>query len=182
MAGAGRQAEPPRQQVPGNRPQQGGEERGCGDKVSVHQALADRARHRRAGQRAQQIEERGQNNCLPRGQHFCGNRRRDGVGGIVEAVDILEDQRHPQNGQDDRHGGSGMLQRDVGDDIAGVPAAVDDLFQQLVKVLQRNDLHWLMFAAEQLLVERRHVVVSLAFEKLELVIEGLHLFQVHALA
>ena len=28
-----------------------------------------------------------------------------------------------------RHGGSGVLEGDVGDDVAGVPAAVDDLLQ-----------------------------------------------------
>ena len=83
-------------------------------------------------QRPQQIENRGQDEGLARGQDFGGNGRGDGVGRVVEAIDVLEDQRHQQDDQNERHGDSGMLQGDVGDDIAGVPAAVDDFFQQFV--------------------------------------------------
>jgi len=70
----------------------------------------------------------------------------------------------------------------MGDDIAGVPAAVDDFFQKLIKVLQRDDLQCVVFAAEQILVQRHHVVVGFAFEELEFIIKGFYLFQIHAFA
>ena len=67
----------------------------------------------------------------------------------MKAVDVLEHQRHRDDRQHERSWPSGILQDDVGDDIAGVAAAVDDLFEQFVKVLQHDDLERLVLAAEQ---------------------------------
>src|ERR1017187_77851 len=90
----------------------------------------------------------------------------------MEAVDVLEDQRHQQDDQNERHGGSGVLQGDVG----------DDFLQQFVEVLQRDDLERVMFAAEQISVKRHHVVVGFTFEELKLVIEVFNLFQIQSFA
>lgn len=49
--------------------------------------------------------------------------------GIVGAVDGFNDQRDHDDRQQESHCASRMLQSDVGDDIAGIPATVDDLFQ-----------------------------------------------------
>ena len=43
-----------------------------------------------------------------------------------------------------------ILQRDLKDDVPGVAAAIDDFFQQSVKIAEKNDLFRLVFALEKI--------------------------------
>jgi hypothetical protein len=70
----------------------------------------------------------------------------------------------------------------VGDDIAGVATAIDALFEQLVEILENNDLHGILVIVEQILVEDQHVLVGLALQELEFIVELLDPLQVVALA
>ncbi len=86
-----------------------------------------------------EIGDSRQHDGLARRQDLGGNDGGDGIGRVMKAVDVFKNQRHHDNGQDERHGASGILQDDMGDDVADVAAAVNDLFQQFVKVFQNDD-------------------------------------------
>jgi hypothetical protein len=76
----------------------------------------------------------------PGRQHFGRNDRGDGVGRVVEAVDVLKHQGREEDQQEQGHeagAASGVLQHDLHDDVAGVAAAVDGLLDHLVELLQR---------------------------------------------
>ena len=66
-------------------------------------ALADGRRDGGAGQRADDIEDRRHQHGLARAQHPGGHRGRDGVGGVVEAVDEVEaETERDDDDQDDQ--------------------------------------------------------------------------------
>lgn len=63
------------------------------NELRVHQALANRGSHGNTGQRAKQVKNRRQQHRLARRQHFRRNRRRNGIGRVMEAVDVFKRQR-----------------------------------------------------------------------------------------
>ena len=73
--------------------------------------------------------------------------------------------------------GSRVLQDDVGDDVAGVATAVDNLFEQLVEVFQGEDLGGVMLAAEQILEDFEDETVGLGLDLLELAVDFLGLIE-----
>src|SRR6266404_6445614 len=76
----------------------------------------------------------------------------------------------------------GIFQNNMRNHVADVPAPIDHLFQQFIKVFQNDYLDWFMAAAEEILVERHHVLVRLSFQKLELFIEVFHFIEIHPVA
>jgi len=76
----------------------------------------------------------------------------------------------------------GIFEDDVGDDVAGVAAAVNDFFEQFVEVFEDEDLEGVVFASEQVFVEGHHVPVGFAFEVLEFVVEVFDFLEIHAVA
>src|SRR5688500_6865676 len=74
------------------------------------------------------------------------------------------------------------LEDDVVNDVARVAAAIDDLFEQLVKVLHEDRLERLIFAAVKLLVEIEDQLVGLALDVLQLVVLLLHFLELMAVA
>src|SRR5262249_24087793 len=67
--------------------------------------------------------------------------------------------------------GSRVLQSNVGDDVAGIPTTIDDFFEQLVEILQRDYLYRVVFATKQVGIQNHHLFVGFAFEKLQLIIQ-----------
>ncbi len=102
VRGGGRQSLPPRDQVPDDAAQQRAQDhlRGHIDHVGVEQARGDGQRDGGAGERADEVHERGEHHRPAGREHFGRHHGGDGVGGVVEAVDELEDERgqdHHQN-------------------------------------------------------------------------------------
>ena len=54
-------------------------------------------------ERSEQIPERRPDDGLARGQHLGRDDRGDGVGAVVKAVDVLEDERRQQDEQEECH-------------------------------------------------------------------------------
>src|SRR3954466_11414712 len=63
--------------------------------------------------------------------------------------------------------GSGMLQDHLQNDVPGVAAAVDDLFQKLVEIAQENDLLRVVIAVIQIVEQLELQFVGVAFDGLE---------------
>ena len=78
----------------------------------LDQPLADRRGDRRAGQGADEVQHRGQQDGRAQRQHAGAHDRRHGVGRVVEAVDVVEDQRgHDDQDQDQQGRAHGRLRR-----------------------------------------------------------------------
>ena len=77
-----------------------------------------------------------------------GDNGGDGIRGVMKAIDVLEDQRHEYDRDSERHGASGIFQNNLGNDIAGVAAAVNHFFEQFIKIFENDDLEGIVFAAE----------------------------------
>jgi hypothetical protein len=60
-----------------------------------------------------------------------------------------------------------ILQRDLKDDVPGVAAAIDDFFQQTVKIAEKNDLFRLVFALEKIAEAIELELVRVAFDALQ---------------
>ena len=71
---------------------------------------------------------------------------------------------------------------DLHDDIAGVTAAIDDLLEQVIEILQGNDTHRIGVRLVESLEQLDHVLVGLALEVLEPVVAFLHARQVGRIA
>ena len=70
--------------------------------VDVDHPGADGLGDRRAeGERRDEVEERRPHDRLARREHARRHDRRDRVGRVVEAVDVVEDQRDEDQGDDD---------------------------------------------------------------------------------
>ena len=108
MARARRQAEEPRDQIPGDRTDEPGEDDAQGDRVRIHDPRRDRGCHRERDERADEVEDRRQEDCGPRCQRTRRDARRDRVRRVVEAVGEVEEERDG----DDRY--EGELLHDLG--------------------------------------------------------------------
>ncbi|MNV83066.1 hypothetical protein D3C71_1768430 [compost metagenome] len=102
MRGRGRKTLPPGDQVPDDAAQQRAQNhlRGNVDHIGVEQARRDCQRHGGAGQRADEVHERGQHHRPAGRKDFGRYNGGDGVCRVMEAVDELEDERgqdHHQN-------------------------------------------------------------------------------------
>src|SRR5213594_1321625 len=78
--------------------------------------------------------------------------------------------------------GSGMFQDDVENNVARVTAAVEHFFDQFVKVFQDDDVQGAVVAVVEFAQDFDHEFVGLPFDVLEVVVLGLDLLDVHALA
>ncbi len=99
---AGGQRQPPRDEVPENSARQAGHDDVGRHQVQIHESLAHRFGHRRAEQeRRHEVEKPGPQHGLPRRKHARGHDGGDRIGGVVESVDEVEDQRDAddQDGQ-----------------------------------------------------------------------------------
>ena len=103
MARARRQAEPPGRDIPDERGDERTKDSRHCNHVCVHQSFADCRRNRAAEQRAGQIKKRGHRNRLPRREHFGRDDGRDGVGRIVKAVGVLEDDCCKDDNEEKQH-------------------------------------------------------------------------------
>src|SRR2546421_1053342 len=63
--------------------------------------------------------------------------------------------------------GSGVLQDHLQNDVAGVAAAVDDFFQELVEVPQENDLLRVILAVVKIVEQFQLQLVRIAFDGLQ---------------
>ena len=91
---AGRQPEVPGDQIPDDRAGEAAEDHREGDDVDVDHAGADGLRDRRAErERGDEVEERRPDDRLAGRQHAGRDDRRDGIGGVVKSVDVVEDER-----------------------------------------------------------------------------------------
>ena len=81
---------------------------------------------------------------LPRRQDFGRNDGRNGVGRVVKTVAVFKDDRRQDDDEKSDHAGATdelrSTSNDLEDDVAGVAAAIDHLFQQLVKIAQKDDV------------------------------------------
>ena len=102
VAGAGRDPEPPGEEVPGDGGQEGGSDDGRNHVLAVGDALGDGGGHGGPGQGSGEVQggRHGQGvlgRQDPGTHHSC-----DGVGGVVEAVDVVdapgEEDQHCQGG------------------------------------------------------------------------------------
>src|SRR5438270_6885344 len=102
----------------------------------------------------------------------------------MKAIDQLKNQRHQNDQQDEEHGPAclGMLQNDMEDNVADITAAVENLFQQFVEVLQYDHAHGAMIAIVEVAKQLQHQVVRVAFDLLELVVLRFDFFEVHPFA
>ena len=74
--------------------------------------VADRARDRGAeGERGDEVEERGPDHRLSRREHARRHDGRDRVRGVVEAVDVVEDERDADQRDDRRRVSDPSLSR-----------------------------------------------------------------------
>ena len=103
MTRAGGQTEQPGDQIPDDRACQGTEDRRHGDNLQIDNPFADRGGDRRSGERAGQVEKGGHGYRLARCQDLGRDDRRDRVGGIMKAVDVLKNQRREDNDEEKNH-------------------------------------------------------------------------------
>src|SRR5437762_13910787 len=75
-----------------------------------------------------------------------------------------------------------MFQNDVEDDIANIAAAVEDLFQQFVEVLQNDYADGAMVPGIKVAKDFEHELVRLSLDLLEDIVLRLGFFEVHALS
>ena len=136
------------------------------------------AGHGRAKKCADQIGDGRQHDRLARRQHLGGNHGGDGIGRVVKTVDVGEHQGDEDDEQDEGHRASGIFQDDLHDDVAGVVAAVNDLFHQFINIADGHGAEGFVFAAVKFAQQFVHVFVRLGLDELEPVIERLDLFQV----
>ncbi len=101
------QAEPPRNDVPGERGDDRAKYRRHCDDVGVDQPLADCRSNRAAEESAGEIEKRRHRNRLPRRQDPRGNNRRDRIGSVVKAVAVFENDRCEGDGKKSDHAAAG---------------------------------------------------------------------------
>ena len=102
VAGAARQAVPPRQQVPENRRAQRADEHLLRDELLLDEPRRNRFRDGEAEKRAEQIRHRRQQDGLARREDFRPDHGGDGVGGVVKAVRVGENQRDENDGENEQ--------------------------------------------------------------------------------
>ena len=106
MTRARRQSQPPGGDVPGERRHERAQDSQERDHIGVDEALADGGGNRAAHERARQVENGGHPDGLARRQDLGRDHRGDGVGRIMEAVAVLEDDSRQNNGDKNKHGRS----------------------------------------------------------------------------
>ncbi len=102
VRGRGRQSEPPGDQVPDDAAHERAQDQLRADLHHAHvdQARGDGLGDGGAGQCAQQVHAGGQGDGLHRREHLGRDHGGDGVGGVVEAVDVLEGECHQDHDDD----------------------------------------------------------------------------------
>ena len=146
---ARRQAEVPRDQVPGDRADQAGEDDRRRDRGRLDDALGDRRRHLGGDEGAGEVEDRRDRHRQPRRQRMGRDRRRDDVRGVVEAVGEVERERRRDDDDEDevvihavrRRLRSSVLDRDALDDVGGGLGGVDRLLEHGEDVLPADHDH-----------------------------------------
>ena len=119
MAGGRGNSPPPRYDIPCHGAHQRAEDDLRGHHILVDDALAHGFRHLQTeGPIGGEVEHGGKQHRLYRGEQPCGDHRGDGIGGIVQAVQEIEGQRHRHQRDQQRQGyyrvrhGAGCLRRD----------------------------------------------------------------------
>jgi len=130
-----RQANPPRNQVPNDGSKQGTNDDFGRDDLRIHQAGGNGFLPPPFLQCSGQISDGCQYDRLARTENFGRNDGGNGIGGVVEAVDVFKHQRHKDDDQNEGHRRwSGILQDDVHYYVTHVTAAVHHLLDQFVKI------------------------------------------------
>src|SRR5690349_3094263 len=75
---------------------------------------------------------------------------------------------------------SGVLEDDLVDDIAGIAATVDRLFQQFEQVFQQQDADRLVAAAIEIAVQLEQQAIGFVLDRLQAIVERAHRLEVHA--
>ena len=103
VAGTGRQPQEPGYKIPDNRAGQCAKDCRHGYYFEVDNSFSDCNRHRSAHEGAGEVEERRHRNRLARGQHLGRDDGRDGIGGIMEAVNVFEDEGDENDDKEENH-------------------------------------------------------------------------------
>src|SRR3546814_19795851 len=95
MTAAGREAQAQRNEVPANRASHWAEYDACSHDVCFDDTLTHRYSHMQAEkEKGYEVEKGGPGNGIMRPQHQCGYHSCNGIGGIVQAIQRLEQQRY----------------------------------------------------------------------------------------
>ncbi len=100
---AGGEAEPPRDEVPDHASEEGGDDGFRGDEFRFDESGGDGLRHGGSDHGAPEIGDGGEEDGLTGMEDSCGNDGCDRVCGIVEAVDVLEDEGDQDDREQDGH-------------------------------------------------------------------------------
>src|SRR6185503_4282230 len=155
--------------------------------MGVDESLADGRGHGGADQGAQEFEHGGNGDALVGGENLGGDNGGDGIGGIMKTVDEFKHQGHDDDHEDEQNRcghapGLRVFKDDVKNDIAGVAATVEDLFQYLVKVFKHNYFDRGMIAVIQLPQRFQHQLVRFAFNVLEFIVLHFDFFEIDPFA
>src|SRR5439155_10094623 len=100
-----------------------------------------------------QIEKSRHRNGLARGENFRRNNGRNRIRGVVKPVAVFKNDRREDDDEEKQHVDLArrarklsMLQNDLKNDVAGIAATVDHLFEQFVKIAQEDDVFWVVIA------------------------------------
>ena len=104
VRGARRDAEVPGGEVPHDGADEGGEHDRQGDEVGVDEAFADGLGDAGVDERAEQVEPGGHEDGDARRERARRHRGGDRVGGVVEAVGVVEDERQDDDRDEEDHG------------------------------------------------------------------------------
>src|SRR5437764_738384 len=88
----------------------------------------------------------------------------------MKAVAVFKNDRSEKNANKSQHAISllRILESHLHDDVPSVAAAIDDFFQQAVKIVEENDLFRIVFALEKIAEAVELELVGIAFDALEL--------------
>src|SRR5437762_9702289 len=87
----------------------------------------------------------------------------------MKTVAVLKNDRTEKNAKKSEHANRllRIFQRHLKDDVPSVAAAINDLFQQTVKIVKKNDLFRFVFALKQIAKAIELEVVRVAFDALQ---------------
>ncbi len=104
VRGAGGQPEPPGHEVPDDSTEERRDDGFCCDELRFDESGSDGFCDSGTDHRAAEVCDGGEQDGLAGVEHPRGDDGGDGVGGIVEAVDVLEDERNQDDREEDGHG------------------------------------------------------------------------------
>src|SRR5581483_9366163 len=137
----------------------------------VDQSFANGGGDGVADERAGEIKNGRHGDGLARCQDLGRDDGGDGVGRIVKAVAVLEDNCRQDDPKEDKHGGTGnrlrVLQGNLQNDVSSVATTIDHFFEEVVEVTEENEVFGVVFAVIKIAQKLELELVGLAFNRLE---------------